>query len=178
MYLFFSVLLFFLILSFSSLFKSCLCFNFLLRSFTFMLAVTSTGLVTSFIYLQGGPKKRGIKRKVALITSFKLIIKGQNTNFFWSTLYTWCASPRSESFSPILLSGSGRYSPRLRCLWDWGECGGSEAASVTCNPGQGQHCSTAALQHTANQVSLFFLPPQYKAGRPVAEVTAGFYTNL
>ena len=29
-------------------------------------------------------------------------------------------------------------------MWDWGECGGSEAASVTCNPGQGQHCSTAA----------------------------------
>ena len=48
MYLFFSVLRFFLILSFSSLFKSCLCFNFLLRSFTFMLAVTSTVLVTSF----------------------------------------------------------------------------------------------------------------------------------
>ena len=64
--------------------------------------------------------------------------------YIFLSIFTWSASPKSESFSPILLSGSGKYSPRLRCLWDWGECGGSEAASVTCNPGQGQHCSTAA----------------------------------
>ena len=52
------------------------------------------------------------------------------------------------------------------------------ATALQCGAIASLDCSTAALQHTANQVSLFFLPPQYKAGRPVAELTAGFYTNL